>query len=202
MFANGAVTAAFASIVSEGVQSLNRPGPTPESKLPLAQRQAGARKEIEALTTDGTLNTGKVFTGENAVNDAATEVLDAVHPISEKYNLEIGGGIVKNGDGYSYTTPFPGKNGSVNLSPSGIVAGYHTHPGGDYMSQFFSNQHNSRGPGDAGWSTTYGKPLYMSHSYGGGISVRVCNGGYPTCHVDFNQNRRMSTYGVSGEAVR
>ena len=201
-FANGAAFAAFASIVSEGASTLSRPGATPESKLPLSQRQAGAQTEISALTTDGTLNTGKVFTGENAVGDAATEVLNAVHPISEKYNLEIGGGIVESGDGYSYTTPFPGKNGSVNLSPNGIVAGYHTHPGGDYMSQLFSNQHNSRGPGDAGWSTTYGKPLYMSHSYGGGTSLRLCNGGYPTCHVDFNQNRRMSTYGVSGEAVK
>ncbi|MBL4827094.1 MAG: hypothetical protein JKY66_05170 [Spongiibacteraceae bacterium] len=204
IFANGAAYAAFSSILSEGAQSLNRPGPTPESKLPLSQRQSGAQKEIDALTTDGTLNTGKVFTGKNAVGDAATEVLGSVHPISEKYNLEIGGTIVTNGNGASYSSPIVGGSRSVRVDGAGALAGYHTHPGGDSAGSVFSNRYNSKGPGDVGFTQRYKIPLYMSHQpTGGSINYNVCNYNATTCSPNFNPRKLPGfNYGVQGRSVQ
>ncbi|GAB3280353.1 RHS repeat-associated core domain-containing protein [Parahaliea aestuarii] len=171
---------------SDSLNYVSLAGASSESNRSLSQRQAGARIAISDLEADGTISTSRVFNGKNAIDAAAKEVLGAVQPISDKYGLEIGGTIVENGKGYSYTRPYPGGNGGMRLDPTGASAGYHTHPGGDYMSQFFSNRFNSPGGGDALWSTRYGIPLYMSHSYGSGTNFRVCNGGYPTCHVDFD----------------
>ena len=64
------------------------------------------------------------FTGEDALDAAAKEVLGAVHPISERYKGEIGGQLVANGDGYSYGMPAVGDNGSVAISGIGVSGGY------------------------------------------------------------------------------
>lgn len=178
-FKNGAASAAFMYAVSAGVRSvdkLNSGGGSVASDAPLSERQAAARKELEALSTDGTLNTEKVFTGDNALDSAAKEVLGAVHPVSERYKVEIGGQLVANGDGYSYGMPTVGDNGSVAISGIGAAGGYHTHPGG-YGYRHFSNSHSNNGrPADVGWVKKWSVPLYMSHmgQDGASISDRAC----------------------------
>ena len=203
-FANGAAYAAFASIISESVYRLSRPGGSPESNLPLSQRQAGARKAIKSLETDGTLDTDKVFTGDGALDAAAKEVLGAVHPISERYAVEIGGTLISNGKGVSYTTPVLGSGSSITIDGAGALAGYHTHPGGDIASSVFSNRYNSPGSGDVGFTQTYKIPLYMSHQpVGGGMNYSVCGYSATTCNPGFNTHALPGfNYGVQGRPVQ
>ncbi|UTW45941.1 hypothetical protein KFE80_03285 [bacterium SCSIO 12696] len=207
-FSNGAVSGAFAAIVAELSDSINKrlkqSGPAPtNSKLTLKQRREKAQKEVDALLTNGTLDKDKVFTGKTAMDDAAKEVLTEIQPISDKYDIEIAGGIRENGDGYSYNRPEVGINGtSASIDPRGIAAGYHTHPGGGFNSQFFSNKHTVGQSADIEWSTRNGIPLYMSHSHRSLTEIRVCKGGYNNCHQDFDPHRRMSHFGVSGKLVK
>ncbi len=209
-FANGAATAAFASLVSSAASKaseLNQPNgaKADPSKGSIRSRQAAARKEIDALVTDGTLDTSKVFTGDSALNNAATEVLDAVHPISEKYQLEIGGKLVANGEGVSYSKPVVGLPGRVRIDATGALAGYHTHHGGHPATAFFSNQYNSGGVGDVGFTQAHGIDLYMSHQPAGTstINISVCTAYANTCNPNFNPHAVPGfNYGVEGERVR
>ena len=153
------------------------------------------------MATDGSLDTGKVFTGQGALDAVAKEVLNAVHPISEQFNVEIGGRIVASGDGYSYEMPVVGDAGSVHISGLGAVAGYHTHPGGANYSTF-SNQYNSPngGPGDAGWVSRNGIPLYMSNNAGAGVNISVCSFGSARCRTNFVPQNGVNR-GISGTPV-
>lgn len=138
------------------------------------------QKAIDALVTDKTLNSSKLFTSADA---AAQEVLDAVTPISEKYGLEAGGNILKNGKYYSYTTPVIGGEGSVGVATHSM--GYHTHPSGKLM---FSNRTNnfsrSSSGGDSSWVETSQQQLYLGVMSAGAVQVGVCNPGNCS-HIGF-----------------
>mgnify|MGYP001305478865 CR=1 FL=1 len=129
------------------------------------------QKELDALTTDGSLSKYRSFDNADA---AATEVLDLTAPLSKKYGLEVGGNIWQDKKGWHYTIPIIGGPGSVDVPGSHI--GYHTHP---YGSMKFSNQFNSYtgGPGDAGWVASSGKSLYMGVVINGSVSIGVCDPG-------------------------
>ena len=170
----------------------------------MSQRQAGARKAIKALETDGTLKTDIVFTGDGALDAAAKEVLGAVHPISEKYNVEIGGTLVSNGNGVSYTYPIVGTERSLTLQGAGALAGFHTHPGGEINGSVFSNRFNSGVPGDVGFTQTFKIPLYMSHQpVSGGLNYSICEYNVRTCNPNFDTGALPGfNYGVEGRPVR
>ena len=179
------------------------------SNSPLSARQAAARQEINNAVKNGSLDPNKVFTGEGNIDAAAKEVLTVSHPISEKYDVELGGRIVPNGNGVSYEIPTVGDAGGVYIDPTGAVAGYHTHPGGsDY--NFFSNRYTTPdgSPGDAGWVSGHRIPLYMSNYDGSNINFFVCNGG-GRCMTSFNPRmfspsipQSMRHRGLSGKVVR
>ena len=203
-FGNGAGYAAFVSLVASAAQSstVERSGSNQTSNAPLVERQAAARKEVAALTTDGTLDTNKVFTGDNALANAATEVLDAVHPISERHNVEIGGRLVADGEGVSYGAPVVGTEGSVRINARGAIGAYHTHPGGAAYS-IFSNQHTNSGRGgDAGFVERYNIPLFMSNQVDGQINISVCSPGSARCRTDFDPRLYGIDRGISGTPVR
>jgi hypothetical protein len=203
-FANGAAGAAFAMVVQSvgaGLAStsvVEKSGSNQTSDVPIAERQAAAQKEVLSLVTDETIDPKKVFTGDSALGDAATEVLGAVHPISEKYNLEIAGRLVANGEGVSYGLPSVGGETSARINPVGALGGYHTHPGGTVYS-YFSNQYTSasRASGDAGWVEINKIPLFMSNQ-GSSINISVCSPGSPRCRTDFDPRLYGINRGISG----
>ena len=59
-------------------------------------------------------------------DDAAREVLGLVSPISEAFNVEIGGSIYHDRLGYHYSSPVVGSSTSVYITFG--LDGYHTHP--------------------------------------------------------------------------
>ena len=202
-FANGAAYAAFASIVREvGHKVVGQSGINQKSSAPLAERQAAARKEVAALSTDGALDTNRVFTGDSALDDAAIEVLSAVHPISEKYNVEIGGRLVANGGGVSYGAPIVGNETSLIINPRGALGAYHTHYGG-VATSLFSNRYTlqSGSSGDAGYVAKNKIPLYMSNQPGAEININVCSLGSARCRGDFDPRLNGSNRGITGTRV-
>ncbi len=172
-FANGGATAAFAAVVSATASADQNDGTVSagEGSDTEANRKA-FQKELDALRTDGTLSSTRTFESADA---AATEVLDATAPLSKKYGLEIAGSIWKGKNGYSYTFPVIGGEGSASLTTAYI--GYHTHPSGSLM---FSNQfrnYSHSGGGDAGWVAKSGKSLYLGVQTSSGVSIGVCSPG-------------------------
>ena len=184
-------------------------GSAPGKNGPLLPRQQAARRAIEALIKGGVLDPNKVFDGDDARDRAAIEVLDAVHPISEKYNVEIGGTLVNRGDGVSYGSLTVGDDDSVRIDHMGASGVFHTHPGGI---DFFSNQRtNPPGPADAGLVDLHGIPNYMSSQRGGPngpVVIKVCTPGSARCRPDFDPSRfngflpHIQYRGLSGEVVR
>ena len=172
IFANGAVTGAFAAVMSQAAQrrSQNKgivsSSESPETK---ANREA-FQKDLNALKTDGTLSSSRTFESADA---AATEVLSVTAPLSHKYGLEVAGSIWKGDGGYSYTFPVIGGEGSALLTTA--YTGYHTHPSGSLMFSNQFNNHSHSGGGDAGWVATSGKPLYLGVQVGSGVSIGVCS---------------------------
>ena len=158
--------------------------------------QQDARRERGTLIKSGILDPNKVFTEGNSLDRVAIEVLDAVHPISEKYNVEIGGLLVPRGEGVSYGVPNVGDETSVYSGDRTHASGsYHTHPGG---SDVFSNQHTNPGElADAGLVDLYNVPNYMSSRPGGpngSVVIKACRPGSPACNPDF---KPVSARGVS-----
>ena len=149
-----------------------------DAKKPSADQKA-AKADLEKLIKDGDLDTSKVFT---TPDEAAKEVLKKLQPITEARGVEIGGNIIKNGDGYSYADLTVGNEGSVSLASRG-VAGFHTHPDG---ASLFSGPGYSwgGGDGDKGVVRDTGNPLYMSYAdqQTGNIHISVCNPGSRTCN--------------------
>ena len=185
-------------------------GSSPGNRGALLPRQQAARRAIGALIKAGVLDTNKIFTGDNALDRAAIEVLKAVHPITEKHNVEIGGLLVPRGDGVGYRAPVVGNDTMVNIGDGANASGgYHTHPGGDSV---FSNQHHSAtgGGADAGWVDEAQRPLYMSSRSGppnGRVVIRVCNPGSARCNPNFvplgsNVPDSVRYRGLKGELVR
>ena len=138
-FANGAVTAAFLSLVSSAAQaarlngrnsSPNDPILTPEQRADLAKRQGLAVDDINSAYESGALGDGRGF---NTIDEASKEVLGVIDPISRRHQVEIGGFIFPSGEEYVYGRPIVGTGSSipglVNV-PDSAVAGFHTHPSG------------------------------------------------------------------------
>ncbi|MDE0156322.1 MAG: hypothetical protein OXI88_21090, partial [Gammaproteobacteria bacterium] len=169
-FANGAVSAAFFSLVSSAAQAArlngqnitpNDPILTPEQKADLAKRQGLAVDDINAAYESGALADGRGF---KTIDDASIEVLGVLDPISQRHQVEIGGFIFPSGEEYVYGRPMVGTGSSipglVNV-PDSAVAGFHTHPSG--VRQFSIN--------DVRWVKQTGRPLYLS----GNGQVRACD---------------------------
>ena len=107
-------------------------------------------------------------------DDAAREVLGLVSPISEAFNVEIGGSIYHDRLGYHYSSPVVGSSTSVYITFG--LDGYHTHPNAFFE---FSNSHNSEsgGTGDVGWlndSRNRNVILYLGTQIGGKIFIGSC----------------------------
>ncbi|WP_444897527.1 RHS repeat-associated core domain-containing protein [Microbulbifer sp. SSSA005] len=173
-FANGAATAAFKVVMNSirqsdsGVQEVSSTAGegSPENAEAL-------QKELDALVADKTLNRYRSFTSPDA---AATEVLDATAPLTEKYGLEVSGNIWKSKNGWHYTIPKIGGPGSADLN-TGFI-GYHTHPHGRLM---FSNRMNNYSGdfngGDSSWVSSAKKPLYLGVVVKGTVKIGVCDPG-------------------------
>ena len=178
-------------------------GASPGNNGPLLPRQQAAREEIDALFKNGTLNTDKTFEGDRdrARDRAALEVLTAVHPISEKYGLEIGGRLVANGEGVSYGRPNVGGPRTVRVIVSPASGTYHTHPSGN---AWFSNIYTGPNPynNDMSIVEEFGIPSYLSARSNGAVVVKACRPGSPTCDPSFNPNVKGDFSGVSGETIR
>ena len=169
-FANGAMTAAFFSLVSSAAQaarlngrnsSPNDPILTPEQRADLAKRQGLAVDDINAAYESGALGDGRGF---NTIDEASKEVLGVLDPISRRHQVEIGGFIFPSVEDYVYGRPIIGTGSSipglVNV-PDSAVAGFHTHPSG---ARYFSIR-------DVRWVKQTGIPLYLS----GNDQVRACD---------------------------
>jgi hypothetical protein len=115
---------------------------------------------------------GQVFSGENAVTDAANHVLEAVGDISEKYKLEIGGTIEKVSGGVTYSKPVAlGRMRGNVMTGRNTVAGYHTHT--SEGSSIFSID-------DTVWVKSNEVDLYMFKQSAG--QFRVCGYGVASCN--------------------
>ena len=134
--------------------------------------RAALEKELDALRTDGTLGSSRTFETADA---AASEVLSATAPLSQKYGLEIAGSIMKRESGYSYTFPKIGSEGSASIS--GKYIGYHTHPSGVLMFSNTTNNYRLRGGGDAGWVASTENALYLGVHTNRGVAIGVCEPG-------------------------
>ncbi len=152
----------------------------PSSKVSEGGAQQGkvaaAEKAIQEGVNSGDIDPSKIFTGSNALDLAAKEILSVVHPISEEFQLEIGGRIVVNGDGYSYEVPTVGTVRGVDINGAGAAGGYHTHPGGYGYRYFSSSISNAGRLSDVGWVKSWKIPLYMSHlgKNGAKIHYKAC----------------------------
>ena len=108
-------------------------------------------------------------------------------------------------DKYSVEKLIVGDSGSVRIDPSSMsVAGFHNHPGG---ANYFSNKHNSKGVGDAGWVRYYRIPLYMSSMPNNTLEIRVCNFSSASCRVDYRTTYNPATnaavtYGLDCDLVK
>ncbi|MDE0155659.1 MAG: hypothetical protein OXS28_08665, partial [Gammaproteobacteria bacterium] len=175
-FANGAVSAAFFSLVSSAAQravkrTVVTAGAGAEGVSP--QRKA-LQKKLDALVKGGTLSSERSFENPDA---AAREVLGITAPLSKKYGLEVGGNIIPDANGgYSYTLPIIGGPGSVALDPSYIA--YHTHSAGGFrFSNQFSNYFGNVVTSDMAWIASSGKSLYLGVQIDQTVRIGVCRPG-------------------------
>jgi len=115
-----------------------------------------------------------------------------VEPISQKYNVEIGGKIQATRRGYRYARPFVGIRGKMpGMSHMvNFVAGYHTHPNG---TSFFSF-------GDVSWVRDTQSTLYVR---GGGVT-RACDYGSFSCNYDnvIVNKENSSNRALKGRPIR
>ncbi|MBL4827096.1 MAG: hypothetical protein JKY66_05180 [Spongiibacteraceae bacterium] len=137
------------------------------------ENRAALQKELDALTTDGTLSRGHSFDSANA---AAKSVLEITAPLSAEYGLEVGGNIYQGkGSSYHYTLPQIGSAGSVGIRSG--WAGYHTHPSGGLR---FSNRISRADPRaiDSVWVNSNNRALYLGvQRFNGSLGIAVCEPG-------------------------